>query len=100
MDITNSSLTGSNSMFRTSFPNKSTYNITSLIKYDSKENKSIEMKFSNVQLPKRRGVDTIKINYYFWEKNKLVNVYSNNEHILNILAPILNADIELNNCII
>ena len=96
MDITNSSLTGSNSMFRTSFPNKSTYNITSLIKYDSKENKSIEMKFSNVQLPKRRGVDTIKINYYFWEKNKLVNVYSNNEHILNIFAPILNADIEFN----
>lgn len=61
---------------------------------------TIEMLFSNVLLPEKRWKDTIKINHHFWENNKLVNVYSNNEHILNILAPILNADIELNNCII
>jgi hypothetical protein len=64
------------------------------------QKKTIEMQFSNVLFPEKRGKDNIKINYYFWENNKLVNVYFNNEHILNIFAPILNADIELNNYIV
>ena len=77
----------------------SSFNFTNLISENDNQNKTFTCIFSSLKLPEETGEDSIKIKYNFWENDKLINAYYNEENIIQVISPNLNVNIELENYI-
>ncbi len=63
----------------------SSFNFTNLISDNDYQNKTFTWIFSSLKLPEETEENSIKIKYNFLEKDKLINVYYNEENIILLI---------------
>ncbi len=86
-----------NNVGQISLINSSSFNFTNFLPNNNNQNKTFTCVFSSLKLSNEIGEDSIKIKYNFWENNKLINAYYNEENIIQVISPNLNVNIELEN---